>query len=104
MPGTVSSKCHGKSPQSESESGRITVAINDRWYYATEAARVCLAHGFGECGIRDLVSFTTRSNKRSMAVMERIGMSRNPEEDFEHPNLPAGHPLRPHVLYRIAKP
>ncbi len=69
--------------------------------YATEAARACLAYGFTECGIRDIVSFTARSNKRSMAVMERIGMTRNPDDDFDHPALPPGHPLRPHVLYRI---
>jgi len=72
--------------------------------YATEAARACLEHGFSELGFCKLVSFTTRGNKKSIAVMERIGMSRNPEDDFEHPNLPAGHPLRPHVLYRIENP
>lgn len=69
--------------------------------YATEAARACLAHGFSDCGFRTIVSFTTRSNRRSMAVMERIGMARKASDDFEHPALPAGHPPRPHVLYRI---
>jgi ribosomal-protein-alanine N-acetyltransferase len=72
--------------------------------YATEAAKACLAHAFSELEFPDLVSFTTRGNKKSIAVMERIGMSRNPDDDFEHPNLPAGHPLRPHVLYRIGNP
>jgi RimJ/RimL family protein N-acetyltransferase len=72
--------------------------------YATEAAKACMAHAFSEFGFPDLVSFTTRGNKRSIAVMERIGMLRNPADDFEHPNLPAGHPLRPHVLYRIENP
>jgi len=71
--------------------------------YATEAARACLAYGFGERGFREVVSFTTRSNRRSMAVMERIGMSRNTDDDFEHPALPVKHPLRPHVLYRVGK-
>lgn len=69
--------------------------------YATEAAKACLTHGFSEPGFDELVSFTTRDNKRSIAVMERIGMSRNPDDDFDHPGLPPDHPLRPHVLYRI---
>ena len=72
--------------------------------YATEAARACMVHAFSQFEIPDLVSFTTRGNTRSIAVMERIGMLRNPADDFEHPNLPAGHPLRPHVLYRISDP
>jgi RimJ/RimL family protein N-acetyltransferase len=63
-----------------------------------------MAHAFSEFGFPDLVSFATRSNTKSIAVMERIGMARNPADDFEHPNLPAGHPLRPHVLYRIENP
>ena len=72
--------------------------------YATEAARACLAHGFANFGFTELVSFTTRRNRRSIAVMERLGMARNPLDDFEHPELPAGHPQRPHVLYRIGNP
>lgn len=72
--------------------------------YATEAAKACMAHAFSEFGFPDLVSFTTRRNTKSIAVMERIGMVRNPADDFEHPRLPTGHPLRPHVLYRIENP
>lgn len=76
---------------------------HDAWGhgYATEAAHACVAHGFSERGLDELVSFTARENRRSIAVMQRIGMTRNEDDDFEHPNLPAGHPLRPHVLYRI---
>lgn len=69
--------------------------------YATEAARACIACGFSEFGFAELISFTTRANRRSIAVMERIGMTRQPDDDFEHPVLPAGHRLGPHVLYRI---
>lgn len=72
--------------------------------YATEAARACMAYAFSKFEFPDLVSFTTHRNMKSIAVMERIGMQRNPADDFEHPNLPAGHPLRPHVLYRIENP
>jgi ribosomal-protein-alanine N-acetyltransferase len=72
--------------------------------YATEAARAALGFGFGEVGLAEVVSFTVPANRRSRAVMERIGMGRDPRDDFDHPSLPVGHPLRPHVLYRIAAP
>jgi RimJ/RimL family protein N-acetyltransferase len=72
--------------------------------YATEAARAVLDHAWDVVGLDELVSFTTAGNARSRAVMERLGMQRDPAEDFAHPRLPEGHPLRPHVLYRIARP
>lgn len=71
--------------------------------YATEAARVVLAHGFRKLGLAEIVSFTTVANLRSRRVMEKIGLHRNPADDFDHPNLAMGHPLRPHVLYRLAR-
>jgi RimJ/RimL family protein N-acetyltransferase len=69
--------------------------------YATEAALTSLAFGFEEVGLDQIVSFTSAENMRSRAVMERIGMKRNPDDDFEHPGLPNAHPLSRHVLYRI---
>lgn len=69
--------------------------------YATEAADAALAHAFGPLGLREVVAFTVPANRRSRAVMERLGMTHAPAEDFDHPNLPEGHPIRPHVLYRI---
>jgi len=72
--------------------------------YATEAARVVLEHGFQAAGLAEILSWTTAANLRSRAVMERIGMTRDPAGDFDHPRLPIGHPLRPHVLYRLAAP
>lgn len=69
--------------------------------YATEAGAAALAFGFGEAGLDEIVSFTTVTNRRSRAVMERLGMSHDPAEDFDHPQLPSGHPQRPHVLYRL---
>jgi ribosomal-protein-alanine N-acetyltransferase len=71
--------------------------------YATEAAEAALAFGFGELGIPEIVSVTTVANERSRAVMRRLGMTRDPADDFPHPNLPDGHPLRPHVLYRLRR-
>jgi RimJ/RimL family protein N-acetyltransferase len=72
--------------------------------YATEAARAVLSFGFRDLGLDEIVSFTTMANRRSRAVMERIGMSRSPADDFDHPALPEGHPLRRHVLYRARRP
>jgi RimJ/RimL family protein N-acetyltransferase len=69
--------------------------------YATEGARGALAFGFGTLGLREIVSFTTVNNWPSRRVMERLGMSHTPDDDFLHPSLPDGHPLRPHVLYRL---
>ena len=71
--------------------------------YATEAARAALAHGFMALGLDEIVSFTVPTNRRSRAVMERLGMTRNPGEDFDHPALAAGDPLRRHVLYRLSR-
>ena len=69
--------------------------------YATEAAQLALAHGFRTLSLPEIVSFTTVSNRRSRAVMERLGMHRDAGDNFDYPRLPEGHPLRPHVLYRI---
>jgi ribosomal-protein-alanine N-acetyltransferase len=68
--------------------------------YATEAARAALTFGFEQVGLEEIVAFTAVGNQRSRAVMERLGMSHAPADDFDHPGIPAGHPLRRHVLYR----
>ncbi|HTR50057.1 MAG TPA: GNAT family N-acetyltransferase [Kofleriaceae bacterium] len=78
--------------------------------YATEAARASVAYGFDTLGLAEVVAFTIPSNTRSLAVMERLGMERDPADDFDHPRLPdgavsiAGHPVRRHVLYRLRRP
>jgi RimJ/RimL family protein N-acetyltransferase len=72
--------------------------------YATEAARAVLDDGFGRLGLREIVAFTANSNVRSRAVMERLGFTRSPDRDFDHPALAADHPLRPHVVYALARP
>lgn len=69
---------------------------------ASEAARAALDFGFGELGLDEVVSFTTAGNARSRAVMERLGMRRDPSEDFLHPSLPPDDALAPHVLYRVS--
>jgi len=72
--------------------------------YATEAARVAAHHGFAELGLDEIVSFTTTGNERSRRVMERIAMTHDPADDFDHPLLRPGHPLQRHVLYRLRSP
>lgn len=71
--------------------------------YATEGARAALAFGFSEIGLDEIVSFTVPANVRSWRVMERLGMTRDPADDFDHPLVPPGHPLRHHVLYRLSR-
>jgi ribosomal-protein-alanine N-acetyltransferase len=66
---------------------------------ASEGARAALGHAFQSLALDEVVSFTAVRNARSWRVMERIGMARIGE--FDHPMLPVGHPLRPHVLYKI---
>jgi ribosomal-protein-alanine N-acetyltransferase len=64
---------------------------------AVEGAEEVLSHAGG-----DVVSFTTERNFRSRRVMEKLGMTHDPTDDFDHPRLPEGHPQRRHVLYRKA--
>ena len=69
--------------------------------YASEAARGAARFGFDVLGLREIVAYTVPANVRSLAVMTRIGMDYDPASDFEHPAVPVGHRLRPHVLYRL---
>jgi RimJ/RimL family protein N-acetyltransferase len=69
--------------------------------YATEAARTAVDDGFRRLALSEIVSFTAVINRRSRRVMERLGMTRDPQGDFDHPALADGNLLRPHVLYRL---
>lgn len=69
--------------------------------YATEGARAALAFGFGTLGIPEIVSFTTTQNTRSRRVMEKLGMTHDPADDFDHPRTPGWSGQR-HVLYRLS--
>jgi RimJ/RimL family protein N-acetyltransferase len=70
---------------------------------ATEGAAAVVRHAFESLKLDALVSFTVPANLASRRVMEKIGMTHNPADDFDHPNLPEGHPLRRHVLYRMRR-
>ncbi len=69
--------------------------------YMTEAMKALLADGFKRHGWTDVVSMTAASNRRSQSLMKRLGFSRDPSADFQHPRLPDGHSMRPHVVYRL---
>jgi RimJ/RimL family protein N-acetyltransferase len=69
--------------------------------YASEAARRAVAVAFHDLGLAEIVSFTATGNLRSRAVMVRAGMTHDPADDFDHPSVPEGSPLRRHVLYRL---
>lgn len=71
--------------------------------YATEAAKQWLSIGFGECGLDEIISFTTQQNIKSQKVMEKIGMKRDKKRDFFHPKIPKDHPLAFHVFYALQK-
>ena len=71
--------------------------------YAAEAAKAALDYGFEQLGLSEIVALTVPANQRSRRVMERLGMTRSSEDDFDHPRLPEG-PLKRHVLYRLRKP
>lgn len=69
--------------------------------YATEAASAALDIAASLRLADRVVSFTVTGNRRSRRVMDRLGMTHDPADDFAHPTLPDGDPLQPHVLYRI---
>jgi RimJ/RimL family protein N-acetyltransferase len=71
--------------------------------YATESAGAVLRFGFETRSLDEIVSFTVPANARSRAVMERLGMTHDPRDDFDHPGLSACNPLRRHVLYRLTR-
>lgn len=71
--------------------------------YATEAARAWIDHGFRGIGADEIVAITVPANLPSQAVMRRLGMRPDPARDFDHPRIPEGHPLRPHVLFTLLR-
>ena len=80
--------------------------LGKEWWgrgYAPEAAHAALLYAFEVRGVDEVVAMTTPKNTPSRRVMEKLGMSYSPADDFDHPSLPEEHPLRRHVLYRLAK-
>jgi RimJ/RimL family protein N-acetyltransferase len=72
--------------------------------YVTEAAKALLADGFTRRGLEEIISFAVPANRRSIAVMQRIGMVRAPGSDFDHPKVGVDYAhLRRHIVWRITK-
>lgn len=71
--------------------------------YATEAARECVRFGFERAGLEEIVAMCVPDNRASRRIMEKLGMSRDPADDFNHPAVPADHPMRRCVLYRLSR-
>lgn len=72
--------------------------------YAPEGARAALTFAFDELGLDEVLSFTSVGNAKSRRVMEKLGMTHDPADDFDHPGVPEGSPIRRHVLYRARRP
>ena len=77
----------------------------DHWGlgFATEAARAAMEFGFATLSLDEIVSMTAIHNVRSRRVMEKLGLTHNPADDFDHPRIAPGSFLRRHVLYRLGK-
>jgi ribosomal-protein-alanine N-acetyltransferase len=72
--------------------------------YAPEAARACLTYGFTVLQAPEILAWTSRDNRASQRVMEKLGMVRDPSADFDHPKLPPGDRLRRHMVWRMPRP
>jgi RimJ/RimL family protein N-acetyltransferase len=72
--------------------------------YATEAARASVEFGFHHHHLDEILAWTSRDNHASQRVMEKLGMRRDPDADFDHPRLPLGDRLRRHLVWRLTRP
>lgn len=79
---------------------------HDAWGqgYAREAAAASLDWGFANLDTDRIWAITTPGNIRSWGLMERLGLKRHPQLDFEHPNVADDSPLKQHITYSIARP
>ncbi len=88
----------------EMEIGWILGRANWRRGYAFEAASACLAHAWSALHVKEVIAYTSTINAPSRRLMEKLGMTRSPADDFDDSTVPDGNALRPHVLYRIGNP
>ena len=72
--------------------------------YAHEAARAILDWAWREVDLPEFIALACKANVRSLRLMDKLGMTRDPQDDFEDPTVPVGHWQRPHVIYRAARP
>ncbi|MDP4231542.1 MAG: GNAT family N-acetyltransferase [Bacteroidota bacterium] len=93
-------------PFSSLESPMVEIGwrLRPEWWnrgLATEGALACLKFGFETLHLKEIVSFTSLLNAPSIRVMQKIGMTRDPADDFDHPRVEEGHKIRPHLVYRM---
>ncbi len=86
------------------EIGWILGRANWRRGYAIEAASACLVHAWSAMSANEVIAYTSTINAPSRRLMEKLGMTRSPADDFDDSTVPEGNALRPHVLYRIGNP
>jgi len=96
-------------PEGTPIAGQVEIGwrfVRDAWGkgYAREAAAASLAWCWENLDAGEVLAMTNIENTRSWGLMERLGMARDHEGDFDHPNYAEGHSLRPHILYRIGRP
>jgi RimJ/RimL family protein N-acetyltransferase len=72
--------------------------------YAREAAEATLEWAWRNLRCDRIVAITAAENRRSWGLMERLGMRRLRDLDFEHPDVPIGNKAKPHITYAIARP
>lgn len=72
--------------------------------FASEAAQASLDWGWAKLAVPSIAAITVPANRRSWSLMERLGMTRFPDEEFDHPDVPDSSPLKRHILYRIQRP
>ena len=77
---------------------------DDRQGFAVEASVALLGHVFPAFPVERVQAHYLAGNAASRRVMEKLGMTHSPHDDFDHPELPEGHPIRNHVLYRLKNP
>jgi RimJ/RimL family protein N-acetyltransferase len=88
--------------------GRLEIGwrLGSSWWgrgYAREAATACLDWAWNQLDADSVWAITSKDNSRSWGLMERLGMSRQMDLDFDHPSLTPGDPLRRHITYRATR-
>ena len=68
---------------------------------AHEAAATCLEWSWANTDAERIVAMTVTANVRSQGLMQRLGLQRRTDLDFDHPRVVDGNPLRPHIVYSI---
>lgn len=72
--------------------------------YGMETGKAVLDHAFKKLDMKEVVAYTVHDNMRTIDLLERLGMTRDPDGDFDYPGMRKDHPLGHFVLYRAQRP